>query len=94
MLAVSLVLAGIRTICGIAVVVVGTFWLVPAREVKPGDACCLARFRFRDPVPIKVFGLSLIVVLLSVVLRGRPRFLAGLAVVPDSAVSVSRGGDS
>lgn len=94
MFAVSLVLAGIRTIGDITSVAVGTFRLVPAREDMPEDACCRARFHFREPVPRKVFGLCLTVVLLSVVLRGLLRFLAGLAVGPDAAGSVSRGGGS
>lgn len=87
-------LAGIRTIGGIAAIVVGTCWLGPARDDTLGDTSCRDAFRFREPVPKKVFGLSLTVVLLSAFLRGLPRFLPGLVVEPGAALSVSRGGGS
>ena len=77
-------LAGIRTIGGASDVDAAAFFLVLAAVVVLGEAWGRDEFLFRDPVPVKVFGLSLTVVLLSVVLRGRPRFLTGLAATSAS----------
>lgn len=77
-------LAGIRTIGGAADVDVVASCLVIALDDVPGEAWRRAKFFLRDPVPEKVLGLSLTVVLLSVFLRGRPRFLVGLAVASAS----------
>lgn len=71
-------LAGIRTIGGAADVDVVASCVVIALDDVPCEAWRRAKFLLRDPVPEKVLGLSLTMVLLSVFLGGRPRFLVGL----------------
>lgn len=53
----------------------------------PGEAWRRAKCLFFDPMPEKVFGLSLILGLLSFDLGGRPRFLVGFTSASSLSLS-------